>query len=76
MGLLDEAEAAANAPEPRIEVERALLRMRQNRSRRARKHLARCLAQTDEARAASDTSTTPHENLHAWATTMQERLSE
>ncbi len=76
MGLLDEAEAAADTPEPRIEAERALLRMRQNRPGRARKHLARCLTQIDEARGASDASSPHHENLHAWATTMQERLSE
>jgi hypothetical protein len=74
LSLLDAAEAAAARPEPRIEAERALLRVRQGRSARARQHLSRCLAQIDEARAASDTSATAHEQLRSWATRMQARL--
>jgi predicted Zn-dependent protease len=75
LALLDRAADASGAPDPRIEAERALLRVRQGRPAQARRHLARCLAQIDEVRAAADTTTRAHENLRGWATTMQARLS-
>jgi predicted Zn-dependent protease len=75
LALLDEAEAGTDGPDPRIEAERALLRLRQGRPERARRHLTRCLAQIEETRTASDTSTA-HANLHAWATKMQARLGD
>ena len=75
LALLDAAEAAADGPEPRIEAERALLRVRQGRPNQARRHLARCLAQIEETRAASDTTALAHDHLRGWATTMQARLS-
>jgi len=74
LALLAEAEAATTSPEPRIEAERALLRVRQGRPDQARRHLARCLAQIDEIRAATDSTTSRHANLETWATTMQARL--
>jgi hypothetical protein len=75
LSLLDQAAAATTAPEPRIEAERALLRIRQGRPEQARRHLARCLTQIDEARAAPDTSQTVHESLRAWATETRARLT-
>jgi Zn-dependent protease with chaperone function len=76
LSLLDAAEAAATVPEPRVEAERALLRVRQNRPDRARQHLARCLTLIDEARTAAGTSATAHDSLRTWATRMQARLSD
>ena len=76
LSLLDAAEAAADGPEPRIEAERALLRVRQGRPDQARRHLGRCLAQIDETRAASDTAATAHDHLRTWATRMQARLGD
>ncbi len=75
LSLLNEAEARADAPEPRIEAERALLRLRQDRPDHARRHLSRCLAQIDEIRAA-DASSSAHDNLQAWADKMRTRLTE
>lgn len=75
LSLLDAAEAATEEVEPRIEAERALLRVRQRRPAQAQQHLARCLAQVENARAAADTSAEAHANLFAWATEMQARLS-
>ena len=74
LALLERAEAASETAEPRIEAERALLRMRQGRPAQAREHLAHCLAQINEARTASDSTTTEHAHLSAWATRMQARL--
>jgi Zn-dependent protease with chaperone function len=74
--LLEAAEAGTDGPEPRIEAERALLRVRQDRPGQARRHLARCRAQIDEVRAAADSSADAHAPLRAWATKMQARLSE
>jgi predicted Zn-dependent protease len=74
LSLLDKTEAAADGTEPRIEAERALLRVRQGRPEQARRHLARCLTQIDEVRSVSDT--TVHDSLHAWAARMEARLSE
>lgn len=76
LALLDRAEDATPAPDPRIEAERALLRVRQGRPAQARRHLARCLTQIDEARAASDTTAHAHQPLRDWAATMQARLSD
>jgi len=76
LSLLDATEAAADGIEPRIEAERALLRVRQGRPDQARRHLARCLTQIDQVRSASDTAATAHERLRAWANKMQTRLGE
>ena len=75
LALLDRAEAEAGQPEPRIEAERALLRIRQNQPEQARRHLARCLTQIDEVRARADTVAV-HDSLQAWATRMQVRLKD
>lgn len=74
LSLLEQAETRTNDPEPRIEAERALLRLRQDRPARARRHLSRCLAQIDEIRASTDTPTA-HDSLQVWATKMNERLT-
>ena len=75
LALLDEAAARADAPTPQIEAERALLHLRQGNPEQAHRHLARCLAQIEETRTASDTATA-HAPLHAWATRMQARLGD
>jgi uncharacterized membrane protein len=75
LALLRDAEAAASGPEPRIEAERALLRVRQGRPEAARRHLTRCREQIDELRAANDT-TGAHDSLYAWAEKMETRLRE
>ena len=79
LDLLDAAEQAAEAPEPRIEAERALWRVRQGRRAAARRHLARCRRQIDELRAAAaldSTATAIHDSLYAWASTLEARLRE
>lgn len=76
LSLLDEAEAAIDEVDPRIEAERALLRVRENRPEQAREHLARCLDQIAEARATENASEATHANLHEWATDMQSRLGD
>ena len=75
--LLDAAERTAERPEPRIEAERALLRVRTGDAARARHHLARCRAQIDDLRAAAtpaDTLAVAHDSLYAWAAKMEARL--
>ncbi len=74
--LLDQAEAVADTLEPRIEAERALLKIRQGHREEARRHLARCLRQIDELRASGNLSSTDHDSLHTWAAKMRTRLSE
>lgn len=79
LGLLDAAERAARRPEPRIEAERALLRVRQNEPAQARRHLARCRQQIDELRSdlpAADSLSTAHDSLYAWAQKLEGRLRE
>lgn len=78
--LLDDAEAASTAPEPRIDAERALIRMRQGRAEDARQHLTRCLENIEKARenegSQGDDSSKALESLHDWATQMMARLDE
>lgn len=74
---LDEAERAAETPEPRIEAERALLRVRQNDPKQARRHLARCRDQIEQLRAdtaSSEARPIPHDSLYDWAAQMDARL--
>ncbi len=75
LALLRDAESAAGGPEPRIEAERALLRVRQGRPEDARRHLDRCREQVDELRAAGET-TAAHDSLYTWAEKMETRLRE
>lgn len=77
--LLDAAERAARRPEPRIEAERALLRVRQGDPAQARRHLARCRQQIDDLRAETtpaDSLATTHDSLYAWAQKLEARLRE
>jgi hypothetical protein len=79
LGLLGAAERAAEKPEPRIEAERALWRVRQGRPAAARRHLSRCRRQIEELRAAMSTEDNPstaHDSLYAWASTLEARLRE
>ncbi len=79
LALLDEAERAANAPEPRIEAERALLRIRQDNAAQARRHLARYRDQIEQLRARSappDSLAAPHNDLYNWTAQMDARLRE
>jgi Zn-dependent protease with chaperone function len=79
LDLLDAAERAAEAPEPRIEAERALWRVRQGRPDAARRHLTRCRRQIDDLRstmAPEDAPSTMHDSLYAWASTLEARLRE
>lgn len=75
LALLGNAEAAASGPEPRIEAERALLRVRQGRPEDARRHLVRCREQIDELRGAEETMAA-HDSLYTWAEKMETRLRE
>lgn len=77
--LLNKAEAATTTPDPRIEAERALLRIRQGNVSQARQHLSRCREQIDGLREASPNgsdSTTTHAALRTWTSNMELRLSE
>lgn len=74
LALLDEAEAAAEAREPRIEAERALIRMRQGRTAAARQHLDQCLEHVEMVREVSSDSS--HLALQEWALEMRLRLGE
>jgi predicted Zn-dependent protease len=79
LDLLDAAERAAETPEPRIEAERALWRVRQGRPEAARRHLTRCRRQIEELRSTTppeDPSSTAHDSLYAWASTLETRLRE
>lgn len=79
LDLLAKAERAAEEPEPRIEAERALWRMRQDRPAAARRHLTRCQRQIEELRspaAPDETPSTVHDSLYAWASTLEARLRE
>ncbi|PSQ97472.1 MAG: hypothetical protein BRD55_02505 [Bacteroidetes bacterium SW_9_63_38] len=67
------------APEPRIEAERALWRIRQNRPAAARRHLARCRQQIEELRSATPSEqslSAVHDSLYTWAATLEARLRE
>ncbi|PQJ34702.1 hypothetical protein BSZ35_08910 [Salinibacter sp. 10B] len=75
--LLNQAEAASDAPEPRIEAERALLQVRQGNIPQARRHLALCQKQIDTLRAGADRPQNliaMHDSLYAWAARMEVRL--
>lgn len=78
LALLDQAEAAADAPEPRIDAERALLFMRQGRTEDARHHLRRCLEHIDRAQAEGNRGRASEDDsllgLKEWATEMERRL--
>lgn len=75
--LLNQAEAASDAPEPRIEAERALLQVRQGNIPQARRHLALCQKQIDTLRTGADRPQdliAMHDSLYAWAARMEVRL--
>jgi hypothetical protein len=79
LDLLGAAERAAEGPEPRIEAERALWRVRQGRRAAARRHLTRCRRQIEAVRAATpseDAPSTVHDSLYAWASALEARLRE
>ena len=75
LALLDTAAARTEAPEPRIDAERALVRLRQGRPEDARRVLGRCIETIDAMRPESDGDTlVPYATLRAWATNMVARL--
>lgn len=79
LALLNKAEAAASSPEPRVEAERALLRVREGDPDQARRHLARCREQIDELRASGSNegkATAAYDHLSDWAAKMEARLRE
>lgn len=79
LALLDDAEAASTAPEPWIDAERALIRMRQGRTEAARQHLTSCLENIEKARDNEDLrddSAEALQSLHDWATQMMARLDQ
>lgn len=79
LALLEDAESAAREPEPRIEAERALLRVRQGDAAGARRHLARCREQIDEIRSGvsrTEETGAVHDSLYHWAERMDARLRE
>lgn len=92
LALLDTAEARSGPSEPRIDAERALVRLRQDRVEQARRLLESCIEKIDALR--RDSTNTPvqtgratgdaispeeaalYESLRTWATDMLSRLSE
>lgn len=76
--LLKRAADVADRPEPRIEAERALLRIRQGDAHRAEQHLERCLAQIESNRMAPGhvEGDETYESLETWAREMRIRLRE
>lgn len=79
LGLLRKAEQVTQTPEPRIEAERALLRVRQGNAAQARRHLARCRKQIEQLRAdtaPSDSLAVSHDSLYNWAVRLEARLQE
>lgn len=76
--LLQKAADAADRPEPRIEAERALLRIRQHDAQRAQQHLERCLSQIESERTSQVRveESDHYESLERWAQEMRIRLRE
>lgn len=75
LALLDTAAARTEAPEPRVDAERALVRLRQGRPEAARRLLGRCVETIDamQPESAGD-EPGPYAELRAWATNMAARL--
>lgn len=75
LALLDTAAARTEAPEPRIDAERALVRLRQGRPEAARRLLGRCVETIDAMRPeAAGEEPVSYAELRVWATNMTARL--